>query len=144
MGFGLVALLRATWVAAIIPFVLASIPGSKLRSFQGAMSFGTKRGKTLQPSSSRFFSDFYMVATMWTTLLLLATWTYNLETPPQAFGEASRLTVAIEHRYGVWSAVFLLLLMGAQAVRRLFESFYVFNYRHSTRMHIFLYLCGIC
>ncbi|KAK8615046.1 hypothetical protein V6N13_068832 [Hibiscus sabdariffa] len=127
MGFGLVALLRATWVAVIIPLVLASIPSSKLRSFQGAMSFGTKRGKTLQPSSSkltvphRFFSHFYMVSTMWTTLLLLATWTYSLATSPQASGEVSRLTVTIEHRYGVWSAVFLLLLMEVPVVRRLFE-----------------------
>ncbi|GMJ01406.1 Polyprenol reductase 1 [Hibiscus trionum] len=142
MGFGLVVLLRAAWSAAIIPFVLASIPSSKLRSFHGAMSLGTNRGKTLQPSSKftvpqRFFSHFYMVATVWTTILLLATWTYS-------FATTSRSTETIEHRYGVWHAVFLLLLMEAQVVRRLFESLYVFSYRQSARMHIFLYLSSIC
>ncbi|XVF67834.1 hypothetical protein PTKIN_Ptkin10aG0153300 [Pterospermum kingtungense] len=82
MGVALVAWLITTWVAAILPIILASIPSSKLSSFHEAISGIAKRGKILQPSSSkltvpqRFFSQFYMVAVAWTTLLLLTTWLY--------------------------------------------------------------------
>ncbi|XWS40118.1 hypothetical protein CRYUN_Cryun18bG0112500 [Craigia yunnanensis] len=125
----------------------------------------------MQPSSSkftvprRFFSHFYMVAVVCTTLLLLTTWLYaytmaTLTSEPFHFSQLashSHLTggshifsllkshlTPLEHRYRVWHAVFLLLLMEVQVLRRLFESLYVFNYRPSARMHIFGHLTGLC
>ncbi|KAL0561091.1 hypothetical protein IC582_001509 [Cucumis melo] len=48
-----------------------------------------------------------------------------------------------EHGFVVWKAVFLLLLMEVQVLRRLYETIYVFNYSPSARMHIFGYLNGL-
>lgn len=46
-------------------------------------------------------------------------------------------------RYVAWQAVFLLLMMEAQVLRRLYETIYVFNYSPLARMHIFGYLAGL-
>ncbi|KAJ0254421.1 Polyprenol reductase 2 [Hirschfeldia incana] len=48
----------------------------------------------------------------------------------------------VEHRFKVWRAVFLLVLMETQVLRRLIESFYVFKYSPSARLHILGYLVG--
>ncbi|GMI83562.1 Polyprenol reductase 2 [Hibiscus trionum] len=142
MEVGLVALLRSTWVAAILPIVLASLPCSNLTPIRQTILGIAKRGKTMQPSSSKFtvpqrlFSHFYMLGTGWTTLLLLTTWLYAFTMAPSPS--------PTEHRTStVRRAGFLLLLMEAQVLRRLFESLYVFHYRPTARMHIFGYLTGI-
>ncbi|OMO74423.1 hypothetical protein CCACVL1_16748 [Corchorus capsularis] len=167
MELGLVTLLRAAWVAVILPIVIASIPSAKLSWFHQLLSGYAKRGKTMQPSSykftvpQRFFSHFYMMAVAWTTLLLLTTWLYACKEAPMTSESfhfshlASYLTggshvfsfhkshlTPVEYRYRVWRSVLLLLLMEAQVLRRLFETFYVFNYSPSARMHIFGYLTG--
>ncbi|MBA0822369.1 hypothetical protein Goarm_019174 [Gossypium armourianum] len=49
MDVGLVALLRLTWVAAILPIILASL---RLRPFHQTILGLAKRGKTMHPSSS--------------------------------------------------------------------------------------------
>ena len=54
----------------------------------------------------------------------------------------SRFTSA-EDRFNVWKSVFLLLLMEVHVLRRLYETFLVFNYCSSARMHIFGYLTGL-
>ena len=48
-----------------------------------------------------------------------------------------------EEKYRIWLSVFLLLLMEAQVLRRLFETIYVFKYSPSARMHIFGYFVGL-
>uniref|UniRef100_A0A1J3JJB2 Polyprenol reductase 2 n=1 Tax=Noccaea caerulescens TaxID=107243 RepID=A0A1J3JJB2_NOCCA len=48
----------------------------------------------------------------------------------------------VEHRFQVWRAVFLLILMEIQVLRRLIESIYVFKYSPSARLHILGYLAG--
>lgn len=46
-------------------------------------------------------------------------------------------------QYEVWQSVFLLLVMEAQVVRRLFETIYIFKYSPSAQMHILGYLTGL-
>ncbi|XP_040941097.1 polyprenol reductase 2 isoform X3 [Gossypium hirsutum] len=141
MEVGLVALLRLTWVAAILPIILASL---RLRPFHQTILGLAKRGKTMHPSSSkftvpqRFFSHFYMVGTLWTTLLLLTTWLYACTA-----GSTSSTIFALHKSHRVWRALFLLWLMEAQVLRRLYESLYVFHYRPLARMHIFGYFIGM-
>lgn len=110
----------------------------------------------------KFFRHFYILAVIWTTFLLVATWSYAIKTTPLASGPdvysslASHLTgvshelslgkshsSVIEYTYGIWKSVFLLLLMEAQVLRRLYESIYVFKYSPSARMHIIGYLTGL-
>ncbi|KAK6253763.1 hypothetical protein QUC31_015483 [Theobroma cacao] len=168
MELGLVTLLRAAWIAVTLPIVIAPIPSSKLSSFHQLVSKFAKRGKTMQPCSCkftvphRFFSHVYMVAVVWTTILLLTTWLYAYRMAPLTSESfhilhlASHLTggshilsfhkshlTALEHRYSIWRIVLLLLLMEAQVLRRLFETFNVSNYSPSARMHIFGYLTGL-
>ncbi|KAK9286340.1 hypothetical protein L1049_014733 [Liquidambar formosana] len=168
MKMVLVALLRAAWVAATLPILIASMPFSRLNSFHRALLGFAKRGKIMQSSSNkftvpqRFFLHFYVVAVVWTTLLVLATWLYAyVMTPvvsePLLFSTiASHLTggshifsfhksrsTPVEYRIRVWQSVFLLLLMEVQVLRRLYETIYVFNYSPSARMHIFGYLTGL-
>ncbi|MBA0581672.1 hypothetical protein Gorai_023845 [Gossypium raimondii] len=50
---------------------------------------------------------------------------------------------SVDDRFNVWKAVFLLLLMEIHVLRRLYETFQVFNYSPSARMHIVGYLTGI-
>ncbi|GAV73308.1 Steroid_dh domain-containing protein [Cephalotus follicularis] len=168
MGMGVVEVLRAAWIAGILPMIIASLPCSWLASFHGVVLGFAKRGKIMQPASykftvpQKFFCHFYVVAVVWTTLLLLTTWVYAYRMVPlvsesdlystltsQLTGGSyifsfnkSRLT-PVEHRYKVWQSVFLLLLLEVQVLRRLVETIYVFNYSPSARMHIFAYLSGL-
>lgn len=100
---------------------------------------------------------------MWTTLLLLLTWFYAYRTMTPLASESFQYSTVASHLIGgshifhfskfhstpteqrchVWRVVFLLLLMEAQVLRRLYETLYVFNYSPSARMHIFGYLTGI-
>lgn len=95
----------------------------------------------------KYFAHFYVVGAAWTTLLLATTWMYACKTAPLSSEDfhlsdiASHLTggshvfsfhkshlTPVEHRFKVWRAVFLLVLMEIQVLRRLIESFYVFNF----------------
>ncbi|XVF45394.1 hypothetical protein PTKIN_Ptkin02bG0202000 [Pterospermum kingtungense] len=168
MELGLVTLLRAAWVAVTLPIVIASIPSSDLRSFHQRLSRFANRGRTMPLSfykstvPLRFHSHFYVVAAVWTTLLLLTTWLYAYTMAPLSSESfhvsdlASQLAggshifsfhksqlVPLEHRYKVWRAVLLLVLMEAQVMRRLFETFHISNYSPSDRMHICNYLTGL-
>ncbi|ONH90924.1 hypothetical protein PRUPE_8G083500 [Prunus persica] len=163
MEVGLVGLLRTAWIAAILPLLIASVPSSRLSSFHGAVLEFAKRGKIMKSSSQKFtvpqkfFCHFYLVAVVWTALLLVTTGMYAYKTVPLVYPTfPSQLTggshifswhkshsIPISYRYGVWRSVFLLLLMEVQVLRRLFETIYVFNYSSSARMHIFGYLTGL-
>ncbi|CAD5318659.1 unnamed protein product [Arabidopsis thaliana] len=156
------------WIVSILPLVIASIPTSKLNSFRELVLSFAGRGKILHPSSQKFtipqkcFAHFYVIGVVWTTLLLAATWMYACKMAPLSSEEfqlsdiASRLAggsdvfsvhksnmTPVEHRFKVWRAVFLLLLMEIHVLRRLIESFYVFKYSPSARMHILGYFAGL-
>lgn len=168
MEIGLVDVLRATWVAATLPILIALIPSSRLNSFRELVLGFAKRGKIMQSSSNKFsvpqklFCHFYALAVVWTTFLLLTTWFYAHNVAPLVSEPLQYSTIAthltggsnifswhkshsgtVKDRYRVWQCVFLLLLMEVQALRRLFETFHVFNYSPSARMHIFGYLTGL-
>ncbi|KAG7579355.1 3-oxo-5-alpha-steroid 4-dehydrogenase C-terminal [Arabidopsis thaliana x Arabidopsis arenosa] len=172
MELEIVWLVRAAWitvwVVSILPLVIASIPTSKLNSFRELVLSFAGRGKILHPSSQKFtvpqkfFAHFYVIGVVWTTLLLAATWIYACEMAPLSSEEfqlsdiASRLAggsdvfsihkshmTPVEDRFKVWRAVFLLLLMEIHVLRRLIESFYVFKYSPSARMHILGYFAGL-
>ncbi|KAF8012565.1 hypothetical protein BT93_I0663 [Corymbia citriodora subsp. variegata] len=168
MEMGLVGLLRAAWVAGILPLLVASLPLPGLGRFHEAVMGFAKRGKIMQSSPckftvpQRFFTHFYVLAVLWTGLLLAATWLYAYEMAPIASEPflyssiASYLTggshlftlhrsrsTPLKYRYMVWKSVFLLLLMEIQVLRRLYENIYFFNYSPSARMHIFAYLTGL-
>ncbi|KVH95971.1 3-oxo-5-alpha-steroid 4-dehydrogenase, C-terminal [Cynara cardunculus var. scolymus] len=167
LGLGLVSLLRAAWIAATLPILLACLPLPGLGWFRRALLGFAKRGKILPSNSTkltvpqRFFSHFYVVAIFWTTILLVAVWFYALKMLPSliehdlfstitshltggshAFSWHKSLSTR-EHVYNVWLSVFLLLLMEVQVLRRFYETIYVFNYSSSARMHIFGYLAGL-
>ncbi|XVE48949.1 hypothetical protein DITRI_Ditri01bG0043100 [Diplodiscus trichospermus] len=167
MELDLVTLLRAAWMAVTLPIVIASIPSSKFGLFRQLVSRFANCGKAMQPSSKftvprRFFSHLYVVAVVWTTLLLFTTWLYAYRMAPLSSESfhvvhlASQLTggshsfsfhkshlTSLKQRYRVWRIVLLLLLMEAQVTRRHFEAFYVSNYSPSCRKHIFTYLTGL-
>ncbi|KAL0534854.1 hypothetical protein IC582_029151 [Cucumis melo] len=168
MELGIVWLLRAAWVAGILPIIVAFLPFSKLNWFRGILLRFAKRGKILQSSSQKFtvpqkfFCHFYVLAVIWTTLLLGTTWIYAYVSTPEISEPfnfpaiTSQLTGSSslfpwqkshsswrEHGFLVWKAVFLILLMEVQVLRRLYETIYVFNYSPSARMHIFGYLTGL-
>ncbi|KAM7482672.1 hypothetical protein LguiB_007255 [Lonicera macranthoides] len=167
MELGIVVLLRAAWTAGILPIIIAEIPFPQCNSFKEVLLGFAKRGKIMQSSAHKFtvpqrlFSHFYVVAVVWTTLLVVATWLYAYRTaslisePLRYSTIASHLTggshilslhksrSSTEHMYIVWRSLFLLLLMEAQVLRRLFETIYVFKYSPSARMHIFGYLTGL-
>lgn len=130
-------LLRLAWTAGILPILIAFIPSSSLHSFRKIIYGFAQRGKIMQSSSTRFtvpqkfFSHFYVVAVLWTTLLLVVTWCYAYHL--RSTNQQSKL----------WHSVFLLFLMEAQVLRRLFETICIFKYSPSARMHIFGYLTGI-
>ncbi|KAL2477026.1 Polyprenol reductase 2 [Forsythia ovata] len=164
----LVTLLRTAWISGILPILLACIPSPKLDAFHDLLLGVAKRGKIMHSSSrkftvpQRFFIHFYILAVIWTSILLATTWHYAYKITP-AVSEpslyssiASHLTgssnvfplhksdpSSIEQKYRVWQSVFMLLLMEAQVLRRLLETIYVFKYSPSARMHIFGYLTGL-
>lgn len=110
----------------------------------------------------KYFIHFYILAVIWTSILLATTWHYAYRITP-AVSEpslyssiANHLTGSShvfslhkshsssrDHKYCVWQSVFMLLLMEVQVVPRLFESLYVFKYSPSARMHILGYLTGL-
>ncbi|KAJ0265339.1 hypothetical protein HA466_0016450 [Hirschfeldia incana] len=87
----------------------------------------------------KYFAHFYVLGVAWTSLLLATIWTYAFKMTPLTSDE---FHLSVEHRFQVWRAVFLLLLMEIQVLRRLIESFYVFKYSPSARMNILGYLAG--
>ncbi|GMN55797.1 hypothetical protein TIFTF001_024925 [Ficus carica] len=64
MELSLVGLLRAGWVAAILPILIASLPFSWMTSFHGLVLGFAKRGKIMQASKS-FSSDAYYWLPNW-------------------------------------------------------------------------------
>ncbi|XP_028755649.1 polyprenol reductase 2 isoform X5 [Neltuma alba] len=82
MEICIVLLLRLAWIAGTVPIIIASIPTSKLNWFRGALLGFAKRGKIMQSSSQKFtvpqrlFLHFYIVASVWTTFLLVSTSMY--------------------------------------------------------------------
>ncbi|KAJ7967241.1 polyprenol reductase 2-like [Quillaja saponaria] len=168
MEVGLAQLLRAAWIAGTLAIIIASLPTSRLSSFRGALLGFTRRGKIMQSSShkftvpQRFFLHFYAVASVWTTFLLITTWIYAYTVAPLAsepfvysaitsyltggshiFSSHESPSTLFLNRYLVWQAVFLLLLMEVQVLRRLYETIYVFNYSPSAGMHVIGYLTGL-
>ncbi|XWS42155.1 hypothetical protein CRYUN_Cryun17cG0143700 [Craigia yunnanensis] len=164
----LIWLLRAAWIAGILPILIASLPSSRLNSFHALLLGFAKRGK-IMPSSSHmftvpqtFFLHFYLLAVVWTTMLLMGTWYFAYKVAPLSAeslsypATASHLTggshifalhksrfTYAEDKFNIWKSVFLLLLMEVHVLRRLSETFHVFNYTSSARMHIFGYLTGL-
>lgn len=55
MELGIVWLVRAAWIGAILPMVIAFIPTSKLSSFHQLVLGFAGRGKILQSSSQVFY-----------------------------------------------------------------------------------------
>ncbi|KAL4569745.1 hypothetical protein LXL04_025387 [Taraxacum kok-saghyz] len=115
----LVSLLRAAWIVIIFPIVVAFVPLPGIRWLNTTLLHMSERGKILQLNSKltvpqRFFLHFYVVAILWTTLLLVGVWSY-------ATGGGSH------DSYDTF----------------LYETIYVFNYSQSARMHIAIYLMGI-
>lgn len=110
----------------------------------------------------KFFTHFYVLAVVWTSVLLLTTWVYARNIGSLISESTSHSNVASyltggshlfsldktystspEHIFRVWRSVFLLILLEVQVLRRLYESVYVFNYSSTARMHIFGYLTGL-
>ncbi|XP_023729413.1 polyprenol reductase 2 [Lactuca sativa] len=138
VGMRLVSWLQAAWILITLPIVVGLVPFPGLGWLHTILMLGN-RGKILQSNSKltvpqRFFSHFYVVAILWTTLLLVAMWSY---------ATSSHVTGGESHANNVWLSVFLLVLMELHLLRRLYETFYVFNYSPSARMHIFTYLLGL-
>ncbi|KAK9012262.1 hypothetical protein V6N11_040325 [Hibiscus sabdariffa] len=80
-----------------------------------------------------FFLHFYLLGVVWTTTLLMGIWYFAYKVAP----------LSSESLSYVAASVFLSLLMEIHVLRRLYETFHVFNYSSSARMHIFGYLTGI-
>ncbi|KAE8715665.1 Polyprenol reductase 1 [Hibiscus syriacus] len=161
----LIRLLRAAWIAGILPLLIASLPSPRLNPFHSLLQAYAKRGKIMPSSSNRFtvpqsfFLHFYLLGLVWTTTLLMGIWYFAYKVAPLGseplsfvsqltggshvfFLHKSRFTTA-EARFNVWKSVFLLLLMEIHVLRRLYETRHVFNYSSSARMHIVGYLTGI-
>lgn len=51
MEIKLVMLLRAAWIGAILPILIASVPSVKLKKLRDLVSAFAKRGMTMQSSS---------------------------------------------------------------------------------------------
>lgn len=108
-------------------------------------------------------SHFYILGVIWTTFLLIPTWLYAYKRAPiisesvlyssivsHLTGVSHELSLhkshsssVVKYKYEIWNSVFLLLLMEAQVLRRLFESIHVFKYSPSSSMHIVGYLTGL-
>ncbi|XP_012065490.1 polyprenol reductase 2 isoform X2 [Jatropha curcas] len=160
-------LLRAAWISATLPILIASFPSSRLNSFHQLLLGFSRRGKTMQPSShftvpQRFFLHFYLVGVALTTFLLIIIWGYAYKLASLDSGSLDYSTAAsqlvggsqiyslhvshfptLAYRHKIWISVFLLLLMEMQVLRRLYETVYVLKYSSSARMHIFGYLVGL-
>ncbi|KAK6234236.1 hypothetical protein QUC31_006642 [Theobroma cacao] len=153
-------LLRAGWAAGTLPFLIASLPCSRLGSFHTLVLGYVKRGKIMPSSSSHkltvpqsFYLHFYLLAVVWTTVLLMGTWWFADKVAPLSHLTGGGSHVFSLHKSGFTSAddrltvcksVFLLLLMEIHVLRRLYETLFVFNYSSSARMHVVGYFTGIC
>ncbi|XLR13503.1 hypothetical protein S83_041441, partial [Arachis hypogaea] len=144
----LTQLLRLAWIAGTLPILIASIPIPKLNFFHTILLGFVRRRKIMHSSSQkftlppRFFLHFYIVASIWTTFLLVTTWCYAYTMVPPVRESSAYSTITsyliggsalrtgsttMLQRHAVWQAVFLLLLMEAQVLRRLFEIIYFMN-----------------
>eukprot|EP01018_Ginkgo_biloba_P013472 Gb_17805 [translate_table: standard] len=164
-------LLRVAWLVGIGSILLASIPVRPLGSWHSLIMGIAKRGKHMHSSASTprfsvpqsYFLHFYLVGVTCTTVLLVASsfFAYCTTVPPasesmryssvashltggaDSLSFAKPLSTVLKHTQQAWKTVFMLLLMEAQVVRRLYETVYVFNYSPSARMHILGYLSGL-
>ncbi|XP_020968734.1 polyprenol reductase 2-like isoform X2 [Arachis ipaensis] len=160
----LAQLLRLAWIVGTLPILIASIQIPRLNFLHTILLGFARRGKIMHSSSlkftlpQRFFLHFYIVASIWTTFLLDTTWCYAYTMVPSVRESSAYSTITsyliggsvlrtgsttMLQRHAIWQAVFLLLLMEAQVLRRLFETIYVFKYSPSTCMHIHDYLTGM-
>ncbi|XP_020250326.1 polyprenol reductase 1-like [Asparagus officinalis] len=140
MDLEFTAFLRLAWIAAILPILVASIPIKSLDFFRSLLLTFAARGKTSHSLDKfsipqRYFLHFYVLAVVLTTCLALSTWLY-------AYNCDGHRTSA-GHRIKAWRTVFVLLLLEAQVLRRLYESKCVFIYSPSARMHILGYFTGL-
>ncbi|EPS68070.1 hypothetical protein M569_06704, partial [Genlisea aurea] len=155
-----VCALRASWLMAILPIFVASLPFPKLAPYSKLLTGFSRRGKTMQSSShklsvpQKYFFHFYILGVIWTTLLLITTWLYAYKSSSVVSGsitdhftggsnESSVQNYSGSHKKGIWHSILLLLLMETQLLRRLSESIHVFKYSPSARMHIVGYLTGL-
>lgn len=164
----MVALLRVAWVAATLPILIASVPVRSIGFFRRLLAVFSARGKTMPSSTKltvpqRFFLHFYVIAVLLTTFLVLSTWFYAYKRMTPLASESLELSTIASHltgsshllffdksaptpmnrRFEVWKTVFVLLMMEAQVLRRLYETINVFNYGPSAHMHILGYLAGL-
>ncbi|KMZ68334.1 3-oxo-5-alpha-steroid 4-dehydrogenase family protein [Zostera marina] len=133
-------LLQIVWVTAILLILFASVPSPTLRPFHQLVSSLSARGKTSSSTKrftvpQKYFLHFYIVAVVWTTLLLV--WFILSYT----HWKMIQFDSADHHSIGqisiVWrNHIFLLMLMELQVLRRFFETAYVFGYGSSATMHI--------
>lgn len=164
-------LLRVSWIVGVGSILIASIPLRSFASFHRLLMSFASRGKLMNYSSASkprfsvpqsYFLHFYLVGAIWTTFLLACTLFFACTTTlplsseslsyssvaSQLAGSADSLSFAkpfftlAKHSQQAWKTVFVLLLMEAQVLRRLYETVYVFNYSSSARMHVLGYLCG--
>ncbi|ONK63168.1 uncharacterized protein A4U43_C07F12110 [Asparagus officinalis] len=140
MDIEFIVFLRIAWIAAILPIVVASIPVKPFNFLQSLLLKFAARGKTSQSSDKfsipqRYFLHFYVLAVVLTTWLALSTWLYAYNADDHIASAGDRIKA--------WRTVFVLLLMEAQVLRRLYESKCVFIYSPSARMHIVGYFTGL-
>ncbi|KAK8463763.1 hypothetical protein PHAVU_011G038300 [Phaseolus vulgaris] len=129
----LVQILRAAWLAATLPIVIASLPIPNLSFLRRTLIGFAGRGKIMQSSSQKFtipqrlFLHFYAVAFLWTTLLLVATWAYAYSMVPLVAEPFSYSTITS-------------FLTGGSTIR---TDSYKLRQSPSARMHVIGYLTGL-
>ena len=169
MDLGVITfLLRLAWIAGILPILVASVPIKSLNFFHKTLLRFAARGKILQSSDKfavpqKYFLHFYLVAVVLTTCLTVSTWFYayremilvttepfqystgtiNLTGGPHKISGHKYHITSARQRLQVWRTVFVLLLMEAQVLRRLYETQNVFVYSPTAKMHILGYLTGL-
>ncbi|KAE8721848.1 3-oxo-5-alpha-steroid 4-dehydrogenase family protein, putative isoform 2 [Hibiscus syriacus] len=131
---GLIWPLRAAWIAGILPLLIASLPSPHLNPFHALLQAFASSNRFTVPQS--FFLHFYMLGVVWTTTLLMSIWYFAYKVTSLGSEPLSHVA-AVSHLTG----------------GRLYETFHVFNYSTSARMHttgIYYYtaaplsLCTIC
>lgn len=169
-SFPLTSLLRVSWLAATLTILAASVPLKPLYPLRRLLSAFAARGKTQNPNSrklltvpQRFFLHFYVVAVAITTVLLVCSWSYaysemlplaeeslgladvtsNLAGGSRILFGKGRGIASVAEKLRVWRSVFVLVLMEAQVMRRLYETRVVFDYGPSARMHLLGYFSGL-
>lgn len=158
-------MLRVGWIAGTLPIIVAS----RITAFRKLLLQFAGRGRIMESSTrklsvpKKLFSHFYILGVIWTTFLLVPTWLYAYKRAPiisesvlyssivshltgvsHEFSlHKSHSSSGVKYKYEIWNSVFLLLLMEAQVLRRLYESIHVFKYSPSASMHIVGYLTGL-